>query len=93
MARRLPAEKPASEGKASPVAPKKIPDKVGLSLQFKMTFWAILGLTILSLAASFAMIWLRVDTPEAKSFVETCNSTWKMGVGAIIGMLAGRNLK
>lgn len=93
MARKPPAGKPSSGGTVAPVEPKKISDKTTLSVHFKMTFYAVLGLTLLSLFASFLMIWLRVDTPEAKSFIDACNSTWKTGVGAIIGMLAGRNLK
>jgi uncharacterized membrane protein len=93
MARKPRSGEVSPGGATPPRTPKTIPGKTDVSVSFKMAFWSVIGLTVLSLVASFAMVFLRVDTAEAKSLIETCNTTWKMGVAAILGLLAGRNLQ
>lgn len=64
-----------------------------LSPRFKWTLVSIVGLTLLSLMVSLTLV-LMVDplTPEGKSLFQTTTTTWKMGFGAIVGLVSGKAL-
>jgi hypothetical protein len=60
---------------------------------FKLIFITVLCLTILSGLASLALgIWADSAKDTTKSLIETFSTTWKMGFGAIIGMVGGKAL-
>ena len=60
---------------------------------FKLVFLTVLGLTILSLAASFGLaVWADPTKDATRSLMETCSTTWKMGFSAIIGLIGGKAL-
>lgn len=64
-----------------------------LSPRFKWTLVSIMGLTLLSLGVSLALVLMSSHlTPEAKSLFETTTTTWKMGFGAIVGLVGGKAL-
>lgn len=74
----------------SPTAPK--PPVPAASPAFKLVFWSVLGLTILSLLVS---VWLATwgkETEETKRLIETCSTTWKLGFGALVGLIGGKAL-
>ena len=56
-----------------------------VSPAFKLVFFSVLGLTVLSLIAGFVAVAFLEQTEDAKRFAETCSTTWKMGFGAIGG--------
>ncbi len=68
------------------------PGTVEMSPAFKLIFFSVLGLTILSLAACIALAISARQTDAIKNLIETTSTTWKMGFGAIIGLLGGKAL-
>ena len=60
---------------------------------FRMVFLSVLGLTVLSLLTSAALATM-VSEPseEVKRLIETCSTTWKLGFGAIVGLIGGKTL-
>jgi hypothetical protein len=64
-----------------------------LSPRFKWTLVSIMGLALLSLGVSLVLVLMSSQfTPEAKSLFETTTTTWKMGFGAIVGLVGGKAL-
>jgi hypothetical protein len=76
------------EGAPSEAHPGALP----VPAAFKMTFLAVLGLTVLSMAVSIALVFYGHDTDQAKHLAETCSTTYKLGFGAILGLLGGKAL-
>ncbi len=77
------------------MAAKKNPDKkteLDLPVSYKMIFWVVVLLTFASLAASVFLAAYAQQTDTVKEVVVTCNSTWKMGFGGVLGLLAGKRL-
>ena len=61
-------------------------------MKYSHALYAALALTLISLVVC---IWLAVWGPanvQTQSLFETCSTTWKMGFGAIIGLIASRHL-
>jgi hypothetical protein len=70
---------------------------VTLSPAFKLVFLSVLGLTILSLLIGCTLVGLTITTGRAmadpeKVMLDLCTSTFKLGFGAIIGLLGGKAL-
>jgi hypothetical protein len=73
-----------------------------LSPFFKLVFLTVLGLTILSLAVSLGLS-LHIgrlggqakdlDLASIKSMIETCSTTFKLGFGAIVGLIGGKAIQ
>jgi hypothetical protein len=61
---------------------------------FKLVFLAVLCLTVISLITSIALTIAYDPHPsdEIKRLIDTCSTTWKMGFGAIVGLLGGKAL-
>jgi hypothetical protein len=65
-----------------------------LPISFKTVFWVAVGLTVLSL---FVAVYLatrpaEIQNEQMKKIVETCDTTWKLGFGGILGLLGGKRL-
>lgn len=63
-----------------------------LPIGFKSIFWAVVGLTILSLGTA---VYLATRPSEQqheaiRDLTRICNTTWKIGIGGILGLLGGR---
>jgi uncharacterized membrane protein (Fun14 family) len=70
---------------------------VSLSPAFKLVFLSVLGLTILSLLIGCTLVGLTIRTarnmtPQENVMLDLCTSTFKLGFGAIIGLLGGKAL-
>ncbi len=63
-----------------------------LTPTFKLIFFTVLGLTILSLVVSFVLVMRETQTEETKRLAETCSTTWKLSFGAIVGLIGGKAL-
>lgn len=61
-----------------------------ISAAFKMAFWAVLGLTLLSLGMCVAFSFIDSPTPQQQSIVQGCSHMWKTGAGALFGLLGGK---
>lgn len=72
---------PAEVSEAEPV-------EIGRS--YKMIFFSALGLTILSFIVAFYLSSFKELNSQQKDLFDTCSTTWKMGFGAIIGLIGGK---
>jgi hypothetical protein len=57
---------------------------------FRWIFKAVLSLTVVSLAISLVLSFFTHPSPLQASLFETCTTTWKMGFGAIVGLIGGK---
>jgi hypothetical protein len=65
---------------------------VNLTPAFKLVFITVVCLSILSLVASIALVLYGPRTEDAKRLIETCSTTWKLGFGAVVGLIGGKAL-
>lgn len=63
---------------------------IPLSPTFKLVFYAALGLTLLSLLIALGISFVETPNAAQKEIFNTCAVTWKIGVGAIIGLIGGK---
>ncbi len=75
-------------------APSSPPGPIDLPVSFKAVFWVVVALSVLSLATAVYLAGWPADaqTETVKKLVETCDTTWKMGFGGILGLLGGKRL-
>lgn len=59
-------------------------------LTFRWIFKAVLTLTLVSLAMSIVLSFVPNPSQLQVSLFETCTTTWKMGFGAIVGLIGSR---
>ncbi len=57
---------------------------------FKWVFITVVSLTFLSLLTSIALSFATSPSQLQVSLFETCTTTWKMGFGAIVGLIGGK---
>ena len=63
-----------------------------LTPAFKLVFVSALCITLLSVIVCCPLAVLGASTMEAKALFEACLTTFKLGFGAIIGLLGGKAL-
>lgn len=68
---------------------------ISLTPQFKLVFLSIVSLTVLSMLLSCSMIFSGVKlvpggSPEG--LLQALISTWKLGFGAMVGLIGGKAL-
>lgn len=86
MPRKQP-ETPSNKDRRAPIIKELTP-------AFRMTFLSVLALTVLSLLASLIIIrYFPEPSEETKRVLEACLFTWKMGFGAILGLIGGKAMK
>jgi hypothetical protein len=68
---------------------KKNTPRLDPNLIFKLLFIAVICFTFLSLLMSFFLSFQNQLSLHQTHMLEACLTIWKMGFGAIIGMLAG----
>lgn len=72
----------------------EVPPVVNLHLTpaFKLVFLSVIALTVLSLVGCFVLV-LSLKEPLSdgvKGLIETCSTTWKLGFGAVVGLIGGK---
>ena len=63
---------------------------VTLSPMFKLVFLSVLGITILSMFITCALVAIHNETDQGKALFELFASLTKMGFGAMLGLLGGK---
>lgn len=63
---------------------------VTLSPMFKMVFLSVLGITVLAMFITCALVAANNQTDQGKALFELFASLTKMGFGAMLGLLGGK---
>ncbi|MBE9031950.1 hypothetical protein IQ266_19625 [filamentous cyanobacterium LEGE 11480] len=61
-------------------------------MKFNFVFSSLLVVTLISGGTAVVISAQPNINPEQKQIVGTCLDTWKISVGAIVGLIGGRNL-
>jgi hypothetical protein len=66
--------------------------KITLSPAFKLVVTIVTGLTILSLGVSIFLALYQQKSEQINQLLETCSTTYKLGFGALVGLIGGKAL-
>ena len=66
---------------------------ISIEPKYKWSLIGTLSLTLLSFAVLVVLSSQAEMNSQQADFFQTCSTTWKMGFGAIIGLLGGKALK
>ena len=61
-----------------------------LTPRFKLIYSTLVALTLLALALNVLLALVGGDSDQIRTASETCSTTYKMGFGAIVGLLSQR---
>lgn len=77
-----------------PIDTIEIPGEKTLTIApaFKLVLWIVVGLSLLSFLASILLAVFATPTDQTSNLIETGSTIFKMGCGAIIGLLGGKVL-
>lgn len=64
-----------------------------LTPAFKWVFLSVITLTLLSLAVSVYLVNSMNASEDARRLIETCSTTYKLGFGAIVGLVGGKAIQ
>jgi hypothetical protein len=64
--------------------------KSDLTPRFKLVFCTVAALTVLALILNVLLAIFGGDSEQVKAAAEACSTTYKMGFGAIVGLIGGR---
>ena len=81
-----------AEAELSGAAATRRPRVVTFTLTpaFKLVFLSVLGITLLSIVLSCSLAVMGEPNEEKSALVQALLTTWKLGFGAIIGLLGGK---
>ena len=65
-------------------------NEADLTPRFKLIFSTVAALTALALILTVLLAAFGGDSEQVKAAAEACSTTYKMGFGAIVGLIGGR---
>ncbi len=75
-----------------PTPPLGSQPPIRLTPAFKLAFLTVTGLTVLSLIVAIWLAQVPNSSDDTRRIIETCTTTYKMGFGAIVGLIGGKAL-
>jgi len=86
-----PRRKPVSPHELEQQKDRHAPgDGSDLMPRFKLIFSTVAALTVLALILNVLLATLGNDSEQVRAAAEACSTTYKMGFGAIVGLIGGR---
>ena len=61
-----------------------------LTPRFKLIYFTLVALTLVALALHVLLAVVGDDSDQIRTAAETCSTTYKMGFGAIVGLMSQR---
>lgn len=61
-----------------------------LAPHFKLIFITVVVLTLLALSLNVLLAIFATDSEQVRAAAEACSTTYKMGFGAIVGLVGGK---
>jgi hypothetical protein len=80
-------------GRSSEKKKKTPPTVKPLYPPFRLVFLAVFAITLVSIGVSIYVAAYLEPTKDTELLLEGCMTTWKMGVGASLGLLGGKSIK
>jgi hypothetical protein len=65
-------------------------DGTGSAHHFRLIFCTVVALTVLALLLNVLLAVFGGDSNQVKAAAETCSTTYKLGFGAIVGLIGGK---
>ena len=65
-------------------------NKSDLTPRFKLIFSTVAALTVLALISNVLLAMFGDGSEQVQAAAEACSTTYKMGFGAIVGLIGGR---
>ena len=62
------------------------------STEFRLILGCVVALSLVSLFAGIGLAVAVNQTPAIERLIESCSTTWKLGFGAIVGLIGGKAL-
>ena len=72
--------------------PNPTTPRITLSTEFKLIFLTVVVLTVISLGVDIYLALFVAPSPQTLRLSETVSTAFKMGFGAIIGLIGGKQL-
>ncbi|GIJ50031.1 hypothetical protein Val02_69170 [Virgisporangium aliadipatigenens] len=69
----------------------RTPD-ASVSPRFKLIFSTVVGLTVVSLILNVVLALFGGESAQVQAASEACSTAFKMGFGAIVGLIGGRSM-
>jgi hypothetical protein len=63
-----------------------------VSPAFKLVFISVLGVTVLCILLNLGLVLLGPYNPQAERLSDSLSTAWKLGLGAIFGLLSGKTI-
>lgn len=60
--------------------------------RFELVFLTVLGLTLIFLVVSVVLAVWAPPTAQVANIIDSCSSMYKLGFGAIVGLIGGKKL-
>jgi hypothetical protein len=73
-----------------PESPSRVIKVTDITPRFKLVFATVLAITILCLLLNLVIVLAAPSGASAASFADTCSTAFKLGFGAIVGLVGGK---
>jgi hypothetical protein len=71
-------------------SPSSVVKVTDITPRFKLVFATVLAITILCLFLNLVIVLAAPAGASAESFADTCSTAFKLGFGAIVGLVGGK---
>ena len=65
-------------------------NEIVVTPRFKLVFYAVLSLTVTSLLLNVFLVILNMPSEQSRALIDTCSTTFKLGFGAIVGLIGSK---
>jgi hypothetical protein len=71
-------------------SPSRVVKVTDITPRFKLVFATVLAITVLCLLLNLVIVLAAPSGASAQAFADTCSTAFKLGFGAIVGLVGGK---